>query len=221
MNRFVLWFVKITGWPVQWLYFKKKIYFTNKEKQGRVIDGGALIVSNHTSVYDFPLMMYIFSKNKIRTLVAKSTADKSKLFTKFLKWIGGIIVDRSSYDFAFMSEMTKCVAEGDVGLIFPEAKITRGENDPKEGLMQFKPSFVYIALESGVPIIPVYTNGIYGKEKKKKKSRAKVIIGEKIYLNEMLDDKKSKKENIDFLCNYVKNYIECLGEQINEKEEDK
>ncbi len=217
MNNFILWFVKITGWPIQSIYFRKKIYFINKEKQGRYIDGGALIVSNHISVYDFPLMMYVFYKNKIRTLIAKTTADKNILFTKFLKWIGGIIVDRTSYDFAFMSEMIESINRGDVGLIFPEARVERVEGESEKGMLPFKPSFVYIALEAGVPIVPVYTNGIYGKKKKKEKSRTKVIIGEKIYLNEMLDKSKSKKENIDYLCNYVQEYIKYLGEKIDEK----
>ena len=75
----------------------------------------------------------------------------------------------------------------------------------------FQPTPLY-ALESKVPIIPVWTNGKY-----MKKERAKVVIGEKIYLHEMYDYTKSEKENLDYLCNYVKNYIISLGDVLNEK----
>lgn len=78
--------------------------------------------------------------------------------------------------------------------------------------MPFKPSFVYLALESNAPIIPVYTNGEYNTKK-----RTKVLIGEKIYLRELYDESKSEKENIDYLCNYVRDYIERLEGIINEE----
>ena len=215
MNRFILWFVKITGLPAQYFYYKKKIYYENNNKKLRKIDGGALIVSNHTSIYDFPLMMYVFLKRNIRTLVAEVIYQKNKFMSRFMTYLGAIRVDRNSYDFAFMSQMVNCLQKGQVGLVFPEARIPL-ENE-KDTLLPFKPSFVYLALESDVPIIPVYTNGVYGKLKKKNKSRAKVIIGEKIYPTELIDKNKTQKENIEFICNYVRDYIIRLGKELDSK----
>ena len=213
MNRFILWFTKITGAPIGWFYFKKKIYYENKKVQSRKIKGKALIVSNHTSVFDYALYMFVFFKRSLRTLMAELLYNKGKLFAWFLKKLGGIKVDRNNYDFNFMGELIKVVDKGGVGLVFPESRIPKP--DEKRPL-PFKPSFVYIALEANAPIIPVYTNGQYHK----KGERARVMIGEKIDLFEVLDGREINKENIDFLCQYVENKIISLGELLNEKEKE-
>ena len=61
------WFGVISGWPIQMVYFKRKVYFQNKNVQGRRIKGGALVISNHYNPLDFvtnafmlfPRMLYI------------------------------------------------------------------------------------------------------------------------------------------------------------------
>lgn len=214
MNRFILWFTKITGAPLGWFYFKKKVYYENKKSQSRKIKGSALIISNHTSVFDYALYMFTFFRRNLRVLIAELMYDKGKLFGWFLKKIGGIKVDRNTYDFNFMGEMIDILDKGGVGLIFPEARIPTEKDS--EIPLPFKPSFVYMALETNTPIIPVYTNGKYGKFKE----RAKIVIGEKIYLREILGDKELNKENIDFLCQYVRNKIISLGEMLDGKEKE-
>ena len=71
MNKIFLWFVKITGWPLHLLYYKKEVICLDNDKSLRKIKGAALIISNHTSVYDFPLIMFTFFKRTIRTLIAE------------------------------------------------------------------------------------------------------------------------------------------------------
>ena len=71
--------------------------------------------------------------------------------------------------------------------------------------------YVMMALEADVPIIPVYTNGVYGKSKKEKKTTAKLMIGKPIYLSDLIDREKSEKENIEFINDYVKNRIRELA----------
>ena len=216
MNRFILWFVKLTGWPAQYVYFRKKVYYEDPAVQRRKIKGGALIVSNHTSVYDYPLVMYTFFGRIVRPLVAEVIYQKGKFMSRLMKHLGAIRVDRDSYDFSFMSTMIRCFKNKQVGLVFPEARI--GEEEEKtDGMLEFKPSFVYMALESGVPIVPVYTNGVYGKQKKLKGDRARIIVGKPINLGDLYDDAKSEKENINFLCNYVREYIKNLGQLLDEK----
>ena len=211
MNRFVVWFTKITGAPISWFYFKKKIYYQDKKKQSRRIKGPAIIISNHTSVYDFALYLFVFFGRCIRTLMAELLFEKNKVLKWFLKKMGGIRVDRNNFDFDFMGEAIKCLEKRQVVLIFPEARLPQ-ENEATP--LPFKPSFIYVALESGAPIIPVYTNGDYNKKKK----RAKVVIGEAIDLREVLGEKEATKENIEALANYVRDVIIKLGETLNEKE---
>lgn len=209
MNWIVLWFVKITGLIPELFFFRRKTYYVNKKNQNRKIKGAAIIVSNHKSLLDYPLYMYTFFTRSLRTLTAEVIYKKGKLMAWFIKKIGCIRVDRDEYEFGFMGKTIEILDKGGVALVFPEGKLPDDSN-----MLDFKPSFVYMALETKSPIIPVWTNGKY-----MKKERAKVVIGEKIYLHEMYDETKSEKENLNYLSNYVRDYICSLGDVLNEKKQ--
>lgn len=213
MNKFVTGFVKVTGLPLQYFYFRKKIYYEDKKHTSRKIKGGALIVSNHTSVYDYPLIMYTFFSRVIHTLVAEVIYKKNSFMNKFMNDLGAIRVDRDSYNFNFMYKMIEVLNENKVGLVFPESRLPTEKDEPGQ-LLDFKPSYVYVALQTGAPIIPVYTNGVYGKLKRKKNDRARIIIGKKFYVNDLYDSNKTEKENIEFINDYIKNKIKSLGETL-------
>lgn len=216
MNYPLLWFTKITGLIPQFFFFRKKIYYVNKEKQNRKIKGNALIISNHKSVYDFPLVMFTFFTRNIRVLTGEVLYTKNRLFSWFLKSIGGIKVKRFSYDFSFMDKSFEVLNKNKVLLVYPESRLPlKHETD----LLDFKPSFVYLALNSGAPIIPIYTNGKYGKDKKG--DRARIIIGKKIFVRDLYDNNKSEKDNIDYICNHVKNIIYDLGNNLKQQIEGK
>lgn len=215
MNLFVLWFTKITGLIPQYFYYHKKVYYRNKNNQSRHISGGALIVSNHFSIYDYPLVMFTFLRRNIYVLIAEITMNKNFFMKKFTKHLGGICVDRNSFDFSFMSKIGDKLKKNKIVLIYPEARMKTKEEIDKNELIAFKPSFVYIALENNVPIIPVCTNGKYGAKNFFSKKRARIMIGEKINLSEMYDEKKSEKDNVEFLCEYVKKYIARMKRDLD------
>ena len=214
MGSVLNWFVKITGFPGEVIFYRKKIYYEDKKASNRTIKGGALIISNHTDIYDYPLMMYVFPKRNLHVLVAEVTYDLNGFMKWLLKGLGAIRVDRNNHDFDFMSQTTDLLKKNKVCLIYPESRIP--EEYEREKLLEFKPSYIYSALESGAPIIPVYTNGIYGKQKKLKKDRARVIIGKKIFVQDLYDQNKSEKENIEYINDYVKNRILELKELLKE-----
>ena len=219
MSSVLNWFVKITGFPGEIVFYRKKIYYEDKKASNRKIKGSALIVSNHTDIYDYPLMMYTFLGRNLHVLVAEITYDMNGFMKWLLKGLGAIRVDRNNHDFAFMSQINDLLKKNKVCLIYPESRLPTEEE--KGALLDFKPSYIYSALESGAPIIPVYTNGIYGKQKRIQKDRARVIIGKKIYVRDLYDSNKSEKENIEYINDYVKNKIislkELLEKKVNEK----
>ena len=215
MGSILNWFVKITGFPGEVIFYRKKIYYEDKKASNREIKGGALIISNHTDIYDYPLMMYTFPGRNLHVLVAEITYDMNGFMKWLLKGLGAIRVDRNNHDFAFMSQTTDLLKKGKACLIYPESRLP--EEHERDHLLEFKPSYIYSALESGAPIIPVYTNGIYGKLKKKYKNRARVIIGKKIFVRDLYDSNKSEKENIAFINDYVKNRILELKELLSNK----
>lgn len=216
MNKPFTWFIKITSAPIASGYFRKKVYYENDDKKLKKIKGAALIVSNHTSVYDYPLIMYTFFNRTIRTLIASTTYNMHPMLRKLLKRTGGIPVDRENFDFSFITEMSRHLKKGQLGLVFPESRL-HTEKEDKNKLLEFKPSYVYLALINNVPIIPVYTNGIYGKLKKKYKDRARIIIGKPIYCSQLIDRAKSEKENIKYINDYVFNKVKNLKALLTNK----
>ena len=135
--------------------------------------------------------------------------QKNGLMTFFLRAIGGIKVERQAHDFTFIGKCKKILDKGGVVEIYPEARIN---STPENGLLEFKPSVVYLALESGAPIIPVYNDAKYFSGK-----RGDVIIGEPIYLRQLYDEKLSDKENITNLTHVLRNKIMELKDELEQK----
>ena len=201
-------FVKITALPVQWLCFRTKVYFEDKSVQGRRIKGAAIIVSNHTSVFDYAVYLFVFFGRTLRFQMAE-VLFKKKILAVFLRCMGGIFVDRDAHDLGFIARSEKVLDRGGVVGVFPEGRLPReGEKRP----LPFKSGAAYLALSSGVPIIPVYTNGSYFC-----KRRARVIIGRPIFAEDLTEQGLSDKEKISRVSDALRERIIELGELLNEK----
>jgi 1-acyl-sn-glycerol-3-phosphate acyltransferase len=131
----------------------------------------------------------------------------------FLPKIGGIKVCREINNFEFINKCSDILKKGGVIEIFPESRIPK-PNEKKP--LEFKPSAAYLALISKVPIIPVYTNGIYYK-----KARTRVLIGKKIMVEDLIDESLSEKENIELINQYLRDKIMRLGDELNKKTKEK
>lgn len=205
MYGFVQAVTRITAWPAQWLCFRTKVHYEDKRAQSRRIKGAAIIVSNHTAVYDFAVMLFTFPFRTLRYLMAE-VLFKGKGLARFLRSMGGVMVDRDTYDFAFLDKCREILDKKGVVGIFPEGRLPReGEERP----LPFAPSAAYLAIMSGAPVIPVYTNGSYFRKK-----RAHVIIGKPIDPLSLTDDTLSEKENIEKVNEYLRNKIVELGNEL-------
>ncbi len=164
-------FVKITGWPVQLACFRTRVLYEDAAVQRRHIRGSAIVIANHSSVFDYAVLMFVFWTRTLRCLMAELLFDKKPLGL-LLRCLGGIRVNRNDYSFGFLARAREILRRGGVVEIFPESRLPRpGEERP----LPFTPSAAYLALEAGVPVIPVYTNGSYFSKK-----RAVVLIGRPI-----------------------------------------
>ena len=205
MIAFFNYFVKITGWLPAFLIMRMKVSYENKKIQKRHIKGKAILVSNHTSVYDYACFLYLFFFRTLRYQMAE-VLYKKKLLALFLKCMGGIYVNRDSMDFSFMDKSKKILEKGGVVGVFPESRLPKeGESRP----LPFKESAVLLALESDTPIIPIYTKGNYFSW-----SRTRVIIGTPINVREYYDIKKTEKENIENLTNLLRDKVIELGKKL-------
>lgn len=200
-------FTKITGWIAQKICFRTKIYYVDKAAQGRRIKGSAIIVSNHTSVFDYAVFLFVFWGRTLRYQMAEVLFGK-KLLAFFLKCMGGIFVDRGSHDFECILKCEKILKKGGVVGIFPEGRIP---NDGEERPLQFQVGAAQLALMTNAPIIPIYTNGSYFSKK-----RARVIIGKPIYAADLIDEQNDYKTNLQIVTSELRKNIIELGGSLSE-----
>ena len=200
------WFVKITGWIPQLIIFKIKVYYEDKKVQDKRIKGKAIVVSNHNDLMDFAVLLFVFWRRTLRCVVAELMYEKNIFMTSLLKLLGTIRAERDTHDFSFLGRCEKVLHKGGVVEIFPEARLPRkGEETP----LPFKPSAVYLALETDTPIIPVYNNAEHFSRK-----NMRVIIGKPINVKGLYDDRLSQKENIEKINEYLRGKILELREEL-------
>lgn len=201
-------FVKVTAFPVQWAVFRTKVYYEDKKIQIRRIKGPAIIISNHTSVWDYGAMLFVFFFRTVRTQMAE-VLFKKRLLGLFLRMMGGIKIDRGSFDFGFMTKSRSVLERRGVLQIFPESRLPlKNEQRP----LPFKPGAAFLGLTTGAPIIPVYTNGAYFTKK-----RARMMIGKPVNVRELYDEGLSEKENLEKISAALRDRIIDLEHQLNEK----
>ncbi len=196
-------FVRLTGWLPQWLCFRTKILYEDRKQQGRLIHGPAIVVSNHTAVYDYAVMLFVFFSRTLRYQMAEVLFRK-KLLGLFLRQMGGIYLDRESRNLSFLGESETILKKGGVVGIFPEGRLPLpGEKPPNA----FRPGAAYLSLSTGVPVIPVYTDGSYFRKK-----RAHVVIGTPMHPADYAADGGNSKESITRYAEAMRQKIMMLKE---------
>ena len=207
MIRFWNAFTKVTAWPVQWFCFRTKVHYEDKAAQGRN-KGAAVLVSNHTSVFDYAVWMFVFFGRTLRFQMAEVLFEK-KVLGRFLKMLGGIRVDRDAHDCSSIETSLDVLDAGGVVGIFPESRLPlAGEERP----IAFKTGAAYLALVSGAPVIPVYTNGSYFQRR-----RAQVMIGRPVDVSVWVKEGASEKENVAAITGGLREKIIELRELLDER----
>lgn len=199
------WFIKLTALLPAYLYLKPRVYYSSKKakKNYRHIKDGAIIISNHTSIYDYYLLIFTKLFRTIHTVVGE-LVYKNK-FMYFMNWaMGNIKVDRNVTSLSTLEQCSLLLKRKKLVAIFPEGHI----EDNVGKIENFKEGAVLLALQSGKPIIPIYIKGSYGLFK-----RARMNIGEPIYLSSLIKDNNPSKEDITKFCVMLKNKIKDLGKQ--------
>ena len=185
------WFVKITGWPWQKLLFRTRIRYEDKAGQGRGIHGPAVIVSNHTSVWDYGLLIFTFPWRTLRVQMADILFARPGLGL-FLRMMGGIEVHREAHELNSLNRAAAILKKGGVVGIFPEGRLPRkGETPP----LPFQEGAAALALAEGVPVIPVHIRGKYFH------GRMQAVIGRAMDLRALCagetDERKARKAAVD------------------------
>ncbi|MBI5576602.1 MAG: 1-acyl-sn-glycerol-3-phosphate acyltransferase [Deltaproteobacteria bacterium] len=136
------WFVRLGGWSV------------HAEGIDLLPEGGAILVSNHQSLVDIPLL--ITALNRGVGFLSKRELGRIPLFGKAMAYGGNLFIDRDDPRDALhlMRDAVRRIREGKPVVIFPEG--TRSEDGT---IGEFKPGAFYLAQKAGVPVVPVFIDG--------------------------------------------------------------
>ena len=189
-------FAKLTGFPQFWLYTRPKFYYEDKRDKTRFSRGGAIIISNHTSLIDYFTIAITYPFRKQRVLVSEALYQH-RIPSLMSKAMGDIVVHRERSDMSFMAEAEKTIKKNHCVTIFPEGHLM------KDGSIDtFKPAAVYLALRTGAPIYPTYIEPHYNTLK-----RTRVIVGKRIYLSDYCKEKNPSPDVVRELCEMLRKRV--------------
>ena len=195
-KRFPMDMARLVCSPLLLAYRMKRITPTGEPYKGRV-EGGAILAANHTSYSDTFLLGVTFWYRRMFFLAAE-VVMKSKLRNWLLKGVGAIRIDRQSTDIEAIRRSVEVLKEGHLLGIFPQGGIVGDEQ-----IQTLKSGVVLIALQAGVPIVPVYLC-----PKKHWYSRRVAVIGQTLDPKEHIQKKFPSTADIDRLA-------QLLAEEMN------
>jgi len=168
VNRFMLGVFRLLG-----------LRFDIRGVENIPLTGGAVIASNHVSYLDFIFVgLAGYRRNRLVRFMAKKSVFTSKVSGLWMRGMKHIPVDREAGAAAFAVAI-EALKDGELVGIFPEATISRSWE-----LKKFKTGVSRLALQAGVPIIPMVVWGgqrIYTVDKRYSLRRGRaisILVGE-------------------------------------------
>lgn len=199
------WLCIITGYPFNWILFKRKTFYEDKSVQSLRVKGGALIISNHYHFYDYMLNMFALVPRKLN-VVAAEMAFANPWIRFGMRFFGGIEANRITKSMRFMDTAAEQIRKGRLVQIFPEGRITTDGS-----LQPFKHSYIVIAYRANAPIIPIITDGCYHLFK-----RTHIMVGKPIYVSDYItsDRRTPTREELATVNEIVYNKVAELRDQL-------
>ena len=135
-------FVRVGGWTV------------STQGAENLPGEGAILVSNHQSLLDIPLLVAAFDREV--KFLAKAELGRIPVFGRAMRAAGNLFVDREDPRDAVrvIREAGGAMRRGEMIVVFPEG--TRSANG---SIGEFKPGAFFIARKTGAPLVPVYVGG--------------------------------------------------------------
>jgi len=113
---------------------------------------GCIFVANHASTYDIPVLFAALPR-QLR-IIAKAGLGRFPFIGWHLARSGHLLVDRTNPGAAVFKRMQRMARHGVSLIVFPE-----GSRTSDGQVMKFKGGVFLLAIESGLPIVPVSIAG--------------------------------------------------------------
>ncbi|MCC6161950.1 MAG: 1-acyl-sn-glycerol-3-phosphate acyltransferase [Acidobacteria bacterium] len=115
-------------------------------------DASYIFLANHQSIYDIPVLFW-YLPYQIRIL-AKASLGRFPFLGWHLRRSGHVLVDRSNPGNSTMAQIKELMRQHVSLLVFPE-----GTRSADGRVARFRAGIVLLAIESGLPIVPVSVEG--------------------------------------------------------------
>jgi 1-acyl-sn-glycerol-3-phosphate acyltransferase len=172
-----------------------RIRYHDKQNIPKDLAGGLLIVANHQTYFD-PFWICAPIRRKYR-FMAWDKAFEWFLVGWLIKYLGSFPVDtQRGTTKSVLRESLSTLRDGATLLIFPEGARTF----PDGKLQEFKTGAVRIALEAGVPILPVTVKGanrVWSQTMKRPKFRRVEIFYHPLFQVPKLPEGKDHREHLE------------------------
>ena len=180
------------------LLLRPKPYFLDQEKQADKLHEPSILVVNHTSHLDGPVVNTVFRKDRIHNLAVKDRFEQPG-FGFFLRHTRCIPIDRQNPDLSWIHESLRVLREEKENVaIFPE-----GAHGSHRKQLPFHSGVIMLAALANVPIVMVYIDGPH----KILRKRSKLIIAPPYRL-------PSPTEGIN--SEYIKDMTEILQNRMTD-----
>jgi 1-acyl-sn-glycerol-3-phosphate acyltransferase len=111
-----------------------------------------LFLSNHQSIYDIPVLFW-YLPFQLR-IIAKDSLGRFPFLGWHLRRTGHVLVDRTNPGKSTLTQVGRLMRERLSLLVFPEG--TRSQDGR---LLRFKAGTILLAIDAGIPIVPVAIEG--------------------------------------------------------------
>lgn len=135
------------------LLFNPKVFYEDETMREPRIEGPAILVCNHTSHLDGPIINSTVKGPTVHTLAAKDRFEQ-KGFGFFLRHTACIPIDRQNADTSWIHESLKVLRNKGIVAIYPE-----GRHGAHRCQLPFHSGVSMLAVMAQVPIVPVYIDG--------------------------------------------------------------
>ena len=191
------------------LLLRPKPYYLEEEKQADKLKEPSILVINHTSHLDGPIVNTVFRKDRIHNLAAKDRFEQ-RGFGFFLRHTRCIPIDRQNPDLSWIHESLRVLHEEKENVaIFPE-----GAHGTHRKQLPFHSGVVMLAALANVPIVMVYIDGPH----KILRKRSKLIIAPPYRLDPPVEGLNS--EYVEHQTQILQKRMSQLMEEFIRREED-
>lgn len=156
-------------------------------------DGPAILIANHTCCIDHVLIQ-ARCRRLLGFVIARDMYDLP-IVHRFCVRAGCIPVDRDGRDLRAMRAALRALEEGRVVPIFPEGRITP---EGGRGLGPMRSGAAFLALRSGVPVIPAFISGtpetVEIGASLLRRSRSRIVFGPPVDLSDFTPSQSADKD---------------------------